>query len=93
MLNLRFQIGKELRERDQLDHWLTERYILYQDSADRLSEFEIHHIRWPLHHLNLSSSEINYSRFSDILTNFPNRMHYSPGVQVLAWGKNGLKNG
>ena len=82
-----FKIGTPLQEKTALDRWLTERYALQQDTKTTINSFEIHHIEWPIHKVSLSSLNLNYPRFKNLLTNKPNLIHYSPGVQVIAWGK------
>ncbi|MBK6265217.1 DUF2071 domain-containing protein [Marivirga sp. S37H4] len=86
-LNVKFTVGEEIAEKSLLDNWLTERYALFQDSTSAINQFEIHHLEWPLKSLALENSDINYSRFGSLLNNTPDKMHYSEGVKVLAWGK------
>lgn len=86
-LNIKFTIGKKLKEKTKLDKWLTERYALFQDKKDSINEFEIHHLEWPINEIDLHNLELNYSRFKKLIGEQPNRIHYSKGVKVLAWGK------
>ncbi len=86
-LNLNFAVDKKINTKSELDIWLTERYALFQDSKSHINEFEIHHVEWPINDIILNEVEINYQRFKNILNNSPMRQHYSPGIQVLAWGK------
>ncbi|MCB0658239.1 MAG: DUF2071 domain-containing protein [Saprospiraceae bacterium] len=75
-----------------LDKWLTERYALFQDHQYALDRYEIHHIEWPVYHLELRSLQVDYPRFRNLLKGSPDLTHYSSGVQVLAWSKlNALK--
>jgi len=87
-LNFEFTIGKKVKEKSEIDKWLTERYALFQDTAQSINEFEIHHVEWPIHEIELQQLNVNYPRFESLLNNSPDRMHYSEGVKVLAWGKN-----
>jgi uncharacterized protein YqjF (DUF2071 family) len=86
-MNIRYEVGKELTEKTNLDRWLTERYALFQDTETSINEFEIHHIEWPTYKIDLKEIEIDYPRFNKFLNNLPDRTHYSTGVQVIAWDK------
>ena len=87
-LNIEFTIGKEISEKAELDKWLTERYALFQDSEKSINEFEIHHLEWPINEIDLKKIDFNYPRFSKLIKNEPNKIQYSKGVKVIAWGKN-----
>lgn len=41
-------------------------------------------------HLELKKLTFDYPRFQNLIQNQPDRIHYSKGVQVVAWGKNRL---
>lgn len=86
-LKIHYAIGKQVTQKTALELWLTERYALFQDTATAINEFEIHHIEWPVHQLQLQQLEVHYPRFSKLLNQQPAAMQYSKGVQVLAWGK------
>ena len=87
-LNIQFAIGKGITEKKELDKWLTERYTLFQDTEKAINEFEIHHLEWPLNEIDLEKLEFNYPRFDTLIKNEPNKIQYSKGVKVIAWGKN-----
>jgi len=87
-LNIQYEIGKEITKKTELDKWLTERYALFQDTEKSINEFEIHHVEWPLNEINLRNLEFNYPRFDQLIKNEPNKIQYSNGVKVIAWGKN-----
>lgn len=86
-LNLQFTIGKETKEKTELDTWLTERYALFQDSEKAINQFEIHHLAWPINEISLEKFDFNYPRFANLIKNKPNKIQYSTGVKVIAWGK------
>ncbi|WP_194768431.1 YqjF family protein [Tamlana sp. I1] len=90
-LNIQFEIGKEITEKTELEKWLTEKYVLFQDTVKSINTFEIHHIEWPLNEISLKNLEVNYPRFNKLIKNKPNLMHYSKGVKVIAWGKNKIE--
>ncbi|PHR46507.1 MAG: hypothetical protein COA32_10205 [Fluviicola sp.] len=80
-------VGDKIEEKRDLDHWLVERFALFQDSGKYINEFQIHHIEWPLYKVQLNELEISYPRFEKLLNNSPDEKHYSTGVQVIAWAK------
>lgn len=84
-LDVKFEIGGEVSTKDKVDRFLTERYALFQDSGNRINQYEIHHIEWPLMEVRLTSLKIDYPGFGGLFSGKPDRLHYSPGVQVLAW--------
>jgi uncharacterized protein YqjF (DUF2071 family) len=86
-LELYFRLGEEYKRKSNLDCWLSERYALFQDTRKAMNEFEIHHQEWLLFELELTELTLNYPRFGQLLKGTPDKAHYSPGVQVLAWGK------
>ncbi|MBO0324392.1 DUF2071 domain-containing protein [Muricauda sp. CAU 1633] len=87
-----YQIGKEIKEKTELDKWLIERYALYQDSKTAINEFEIHHLQWPINEIDIKTLEMNYQRFGKLLGGNPNKVHFSKGIRVIAWGKNKCQN-
>ncbi|KQC30850.1 YqjF family protein [Flagellimonas eckloniae] len=87
-LDIEFVIGKELNEKTELDKWLTERYALFQDTNTSISEFEIHHLEWPINEVGLDTLDLKYPRFEKLIKDKPMKIHYSKGVKVIAWGKN-----
>ncbi len=86
-LKINFNIGKKLEQKSELDLWLTERYALFQDSKGFLNEYEIHHLEWEINEIDISELQINYKRFENLIKETPNRINYSKGVKVVAWGK------
>jgi uncharacterized protein YqjF (DUF2071 family) len=90
-LDIRFKLGEKLSNKSKLDKWLTERYALFQDTDESINEFEIHHLEWLVNEVDLDKCELNYKRFNKLLMNSPDKIHYSKGVQVVAWGKNKTK--
>jgi uncharacterized protein YqjF (DUF2071 family) len=86
-LNIKFEVGKGITEKTKLDKWLTERYALFQDTEKSINEFEIHHLEWPINEIELKNLEFTYPRFDKLIKNEPNKIQYSNGVKVIAWGK------
>lgn len=83
----RFRVRDQLMDKSDLDLWLTERYALFQDTPGVINAFDIHHVEWPVFALDLDRVRVEYSRFANLLAGPPDFCRYSPGVQVLAWGK------
>ncbi|GAA5021931.1 hypothetical protein GCM10011506_01930 [Marivirga lumbricoides] len=92
-LHINYQVAKAVTEKTALDKWLTERYVLFQDTKTSINEFEIHHLEWPIYELDTMELEVDYPRFKKILSNFPDKKHYSTGVKVIAWGKRKSEKG
>ncbi len=86
-LKIGYSIGKLKNNKTELDVWLTERYALFQDTSRSLNKYEIHHLEWPIHEINLIELHCSYPRFHTLINNRPDNMHYSHGVKVIAWGK------
>lgn len=85
--NIEFSIGKKMSEKSKLDEWLTERYALFQDTKTSINEFEIHHVEWEIKKLEVEKLKVNYPRFEQLINQKPDKIQYSEGVQVLAFGK------
>ena len=82
------QLEKKLNAKTELDKWLTERYALFQDTEYSINEFEMHHSEWPINEVDLYKADLNYNRFDKLIKDKPNKIQYSKGVKVIAWGKN-----
>ena len=90
-LYFEFEIGEQIKQKSELDNWLTERYALVQDTKKYINDYEIHHLPWLINDLELKSLKCIYPRFENLLNNKPNKIQYSKGVNVIAWGKNRTK--
>lgn len=86
-----FKIGKQIKHKSELDNWLTERYALFQETDNYINEYEIHHLPWLVNDVEVKSLKCFYPRFKNLLNNKPDKMQYSKGVKVVAWGKNRIK--
>lgn len=87
LFDIQYHIGDQLVNKSPIDEWLTERYALFQHTEKKMNTFEIHHLPWSIYHLSIKKLDIQYSRFAGLIAGEPDLFHYSPGVQVLAWGK------
>ena len=86
-----FEIGKQIEKKSELDNWLTERYALFQETDNYINEYEIHHLPWLVNDVEVKSLKCFYPRFKNLLNNKPDKIQYSKGVKVIAWGKNRIK--
>lgn len=83
--NLGFVKGEVMEDKEALDIWLTEKYALFQDTKLGITEFEIHHVPWEIMNIDSIELDINYPSFQQYFSCPPDKIHYSSGVQVLAW--------
>lgn len=85
-LDSKFKISELITLKSNLDIWLTERYCLYLDRSDGICCFEIHHPEWTLFSVRLEECQLSY-KIGELNLSQKNIecVHYSPGVQVLAW--------
>jgi len=85
--NVTYDVGEVIEDKTDLDDFLTERYSLFVDIGADLFRYDIHHIPWPLNKLKLYALETNYILESINLNELPIKVHYSSGVQVVAWNR------
>lgn len=89
-LEIEYIIGNEIKQKSELDKWLTERYALFQDANNSINEFDIHHLEWPISEIKLKNLALSYKRFENLIMDEPDKIQYSKGIKVLAWNK--IKN-
>jgi len=86
-LNADLRLHEAVENKTAPDNWLTERYCLYQERNGRLSCYDIHHAEWPLRRIQMNDMHLDY-RIGALHLQYPaDLVHYSDGVQVLAWGR------
>lgn len=78
---------KPLKEKSTLDYWLTERHALYENCADRICRFDIHHKEWDLKELNVTVNDISYHAGKYDISTFPDKVQYAEKIDVLLWSK------
>lgn len=87
-LEAEFDIKDKLNDKTELDRWLTERYCLYLDEKDKIFRFDIHHKEWEIRNVDVKKLSLSYQLKNNYQINsHPDLVHYSEGVQVLAWRK------
>lgn len=74
-------------DQGSLDEWLLERYCLYlSDRTGGLISAEVHHEPWSVKKVDVRASSNALGKpFGLDLSSSPDRVHYSPGVEALAW--------
>lgn len=79
-------IGEPLDTKTEFDEWITERYCLYGVQRQVSYRYDIHHLPWPLYKSTIDKTTV---LFPHTITTCGSvrveAMHYSPGLQVLAW--------
>ena len=86
-LEIVYRTKNKMYQKNKTDKWLTERYAVFQEHKNRLIEYDVHHVEWPLEQIDIKKLNIKYTKFNDLINNQPDRMHYSEGVKVLTWDK------
>ncbi|MBI1222438.1 MAG: DUF2071 domain-containing protein [Bacteroidetes bacterium] len=86
-LSLRYELGNPISDKSDVDRWLTERYVLFQDTEEKINQYDIHHLQWPLRTAKILHLDLHYPGFKTLFQGEPTKVHYSPGVQVLAWDR------
>lgn len=89
--NIEYNIKNTAVKKDKIDLWLTERYAVFQDYKTHIIEYDVHHIEWPIQNITIQNLNVNYPRFSHLVNNQPDKVHYSSGVEVLTWDKRKFK--
>jgi uncharacterized protein len=91
-LDVSFKVGEKINFKSELDVWFTERYCLYLHKNDKLHRYDIHHTEWNVYQVNLLKIDIQYHINSLEIENYKlAHFHYSPGVQVISWEAEYLK--
>ncbi len=85
-----YSISNREPQKTPEDLWLTERYALYLDKGEQLYRYDIHHLPWELKSVHLSDLQTRYQLGELSIRRPPDSIHYSPGVQVIAWSKENI---
>lgn len=86
-LELIYRLKTESFQKDEIDIWLTERYAVFQEYKNKLIEYDVHHVEWPIQPISLKELKLEYPKFNHLISDQPKRVHYSEGVKVLTWDK------
>lgn len=90
---IQYSIGHKIQQKNNLEHWLTERYALFQDYKKDIYGFEVHHKAWELHKLKIQRLIVDYPMYNFFFLKPPDASHYTKGVAVLSWKKTKEKYG
>lgn len=90
--DFRFSAEYEIQEvivaKTGLDRFLTERYSLYLERNGKLYRYQIHHKEWELRNVRMDKFDSKYIiNALNLEGKVPDLMHYSEGVQVIAWDR------
>jgi len=86
--SIHYRPGKAITKKTGLQLWLTERYCVYLDKHEIVYRFQVHHIAWPLAEVTLQNISLQYRIGQQLITEKDIvSAQYSPGVQVVAWGR------
>lgn len=86
-LDTGYLVTENLTRKSDLDIWLTERYCLYLNNRDFVYRYDIHHLEWEIKNVEILNLDINYTIGQIQINKSTDLVHYSDGVQVLAWNK------
>ena len=75
-------LALELVDGTSLEHWMAERYCLYSSRFGRLFRGHVHHLPWPV---QPARAEISDNSMTTLPLDGPPLLHFSRGVDVLAW--------
>lgn len=90
MLHAEFETGGDITSKSPLDLWLTERYCAYVPIGATLYRYNTHHLPWPLQQVQVNHLQTDYTLGGISLSRPPDAVHYSPGVQVIAWQREAI---
>ena len=87
-LQLEYTISDLIPNKTPLDKWLTERYALYLENHSKLYRFDVHHKEWEIRNVEMKKLQVDY-KFTgfNLSDRQPDSIHYSDGVEVIAWNK------
>ena len=87
-LFIRFSPGNSILAPSPIELWLTERYAVFHDYNKDILSYHVHHPKWELKSIQISTLDFHYPQFQSLLKPKADMAHYAEGTQVLSWGKN-----
>jgi uncharacterized protein YqjF (DUF2071 family) len=82
-----FMVGNQVNKKSDLDIFLTEKYCVYTEKANKVFCYDVHHKPWDLYQVEKIDLEVNYRIGEIALLGKPDLVHFSDGVKVIAWDK------
>lgn len=87
-LDVEFAVKENVSEKSELEKFLTERYALFLERKGILFRYDIHHREWKIKMLEVKKLHLDYKLPGlDLANKQPDLVHYSDGVEVVAWRK------
>ena len=87
LLDIKIGKSKILKNKTELDVWLTERHSLYEICDDKICRFDIHHQEWKLRDMEIKINDIGYEAGKYTINTYPDKIHYASKTQGLLWAK------
>lgn len=87
-LDIEFAIREDIAQKSEIEKFLTERYALFLERKGKLFRYDIHHKEWKIKTLEIKKLHLDYRLPGlDLTDKQPDLVHYSDGVEVVAWKK------
>lgn len=87
-LDVEFAIKEKRADKTEIEKFLTERYAAYVDIKGKLFRYDIHHKEWEIKTVDIQKLHLDYRLPGlEFAQKQPDLVHYSDGVEVLAWPK------
>ncbi|MFT3794379.1 YqjF family protein [Flavobacterium sp.] len=87
-LDIEFAIKEKCNDKTEIEKFLTERYAAYVDIKGKLFRYDIHHKEWEIKTVDIQKLHLDYRLPGlEFAKKQPDLIHYSDGVEVLAWPK------
>jgi uncharacterized protein YqjF (DUF2071 family) len=87
-LDVEYAIGEAVGKKSGLESFLTERYALYLGQNGKLFRYDTHHREWKIKSVDIKKLHLDYKIPGlDLAGKQPEIVHYSDGVEVIAWQK------
>ena len=87
-LDVEFAIQEKRAQKTEMEKFLTERYAAFVEINGKLFRYDIHHKEWEIKTVEIRKLELDYRLPGlEFAKKQPDLVHYSDGVEVLAWPK------
>jgi uncharacterized protein YqjF (DUF2071 family) len=87
-MDVEFAIKEKRVEKTEIEKFLTERYAAFVDIDGKLFRYDIHHKEWEIKTVEIRKLHLDYRLPGlEFAKKQPDLIHYSDGVEVLAWRK------
>ena len=87
-MDVEFAIKEKRAEKTAIEKFLTERYAAFVAINGQLFRYDIHHKEWEIKTVEIKKLHLDYHLPGlEFAKKQPDLIHYSDGVEVLAWRK------